>query len=139
LQAAYGLLQLKSIDISIVKRKNITKLYRNLLGDVKGISFLEDMEGVKHNYSYFPIFVDEKEYGKSRDYLYEELKKHNIFGRRYFYPLISQFPIYSCLPSASADNLQVAETITKQVICLPIYPDLTKKVINYIFEIIKEC
>lgn len=137
LQAAYGLLQLKSIDISIDKRRNVTKLYKTLLRDVKGISFLEDMEGVKHNYAYFPIFVDEKEYGKSRDNLYEELKAHNIFGRRYFYPLISQFPIYSGLPSASADNLQVAEAITKQVICLPIYPDIEIEIVKYIVSVIK--
>ncbi len=136
LQAAYGLLQLRSIDISIDQRRDVTKLYRNLLRGVKGISFLEDMEGVKHNYSYFPIFVDKKEYGKSRDYLYEELKRHNIFGRRYFYPLISQFPTYSGLPSASADNLQVAEAITKSVICLPIFPDLTKVEIKRIISII---
>ncbi|MGZ2368732.1 DegT/DnrJ/EryC1/StrS family aminotransferase [Ancylomarina sp. YFZ004] len=137
LQAAYGLLQLKSIDISIEKRRNVTLLYRKLLRDVKGISYLEDIEGVKHNYSYFPIFVDGKEYGKSRDYLYEELKRHNIFGRRYFYPLISQFLTYRGLPSASADNLQVAEAITKQVICLPIYPDIDICVIKHIVSIIK--
>jgi len=137
LQAAYGLLQLKSIDISIDKRRNVTKLYKTLLRDVKGISFLEDIEGVKHNYSYFPIFVDEKEYGKTRDELYEELKRHNIFGRRYFYPLISQFPTYSGLPSASADNLQVAEAITKQVICLPIYPDIEIDIVKYIVSVIK--
>lgn len=136
LQAAYGLLQLKGIDSAIVKRRNITHIYRDLLRNVRGISFLEDIEGVKHNYSYFPIFVDEKVYGKSRDHLYEELKSHNIFGRRYFYPLISQFPTYSGLPSSSADNLQVAETITKLVVCLPIYPDIEIDTVKYIVSII---
>jgi len=137
LQAAYGLLQLKRIDEAIERRKHITYLYRELLKDIQGISFLTDMEDVKHNYSYFPIFVDEDKYGKSRDHLYEELKSHNIFGRRYFYPLISQFPTYRGLPSASADNLPVAEAITKKVICLPIYPDIEIDIIKYIVGVIK--
>jgi len=137
LQAAYGLLQLKRINEAIERRKQVTYLYRELLKDIKGISFLNDMEDVKHNYSYFPIFVDEEKYGKSRDDLYEELKSHNIFGRRYFYPLISQFPTYRGLPSASADNLPVAEAITKKVICLPIYPDIEVDVVQYIVSVIK--
>jgi len=137
LQAAYGLLQLDSIDDSIAKRKIVADTYINLLKDIEGISFLDDMDGVKHNYAYFPIFVDTKEYGKSRDDLYEELKKHNILGRRYFYPLISQFPTYSGLPSASAGNLPVAEDVTKKVICLPIYPDLCVEVVTQIGEIIR--
>ncbi|MCZ4694015.1 DegT/DnrJ/EryC1/StrS family aminotransferase [Ancylomarina euxinus] len=137
LQSAYGLLQLKRIDDAINRRKQITYLYRDLLKDVKGISFREDMKGVKHNYSYFPIFVHEMEYGESRDCLYEKLKTHNIYGRRYFYPLISQFPTYRGLPSASANNLQVAEDITKKVICLPIYPDLEIEIIEFIVSIIK--
>nr|WP_275123631.1 DegT/DnrJ/EryC1/StrS family aminotransferase [Ancylomarina sp. DW003] len=138
LQAAYGLLQLKRIDEAINQRKNITDLYRDLLKDVKGISFLNDMKGVKHNYSYFPIFVDESEYGTSRDDLYEELQKHNIYGRRYFYPLISQFPTYNKLLSASAENLPVAEAIALQVICLPIFPDLSEAKIREIAVIIDQ-
>ncbi len=137
LQAAYGLLQLEHIDEAISKRKYIADLYRNLLTDVDGITFLKDIEGVKHNYAYFPIFIDKKKYGKSRDDLYEELKKHNIYGRRYFYPLISQFPTYSGLPSAALGNLSIAEGVTKQVICLPIYPDLLKENINEICRIVK--
>ncbi|MRT94811.1 DegT/DnrJ/EryC1/StrS aminotransferase family protein [Ancylomarina sp. 16SWW S1-10-2] len=138
LQAAYGLLQLDSIDDSIAKRKIVADTYKKCLKDITGISFLNDMDGVKHNYAYFPIFVDSKEYGKSRDALYEELKSHNIFGRRYFYPLISQFPTYSGLPSASAGNLPIAERITKEVICLPIYPNLklceVNEIVNYIYN-----
>jgi len=136
LQAAYGLLQLESIDDSIAKRKIVADTYRNLLKDIEGISFLNDMEDIKNNYAYFPIFIDIKVYGKSRDALYEELKKHNIFGRRYFYPLISQFPTYSGLPSAAASNLPVAESVTKKVICLPIYPDLELDDVLQIVEII---
>lgn len=111
-QAALGLLQLKYTDKAIEKRKNIANLYRQQLYGIEGIRFLEDIEGVKHNYAYFPIFIDNRKLGKTRDEVYEELKKHNIYGRRYFYPLISQFPIYRGLPSASPENLPVAERIT---------------------------
>ena len=137
LQAAYGILQLKSIDGAIEKRRKVASLYRDLLRGIMGVHILNDLEDIKHNYAYFPIFVDVKEYGKSRDALYEELKKHNIFARRYFYPLISQFPTYSGLPSASAGNLPVAEDFTKKVICLPIYPDLTVNDVNSICLLIK--
>ena len=99
---------------------------------------LSDIDGVKHNYSYFPIFTDQNKYGKSRDELYDILKNHNIFGRRYFYPLISQFPTYRGLPSASSENLLIAEKITRQVICLPIYPDLKHEVIDEICDIIQQ-
>jgi len=136
-QAALGLLQLKYIDEVIEKRKRIVYAYRKCLADVKGIRFLNDMEGVKHNYAYFPILVNKKEYGKSRDEFYEGLKKHNIYGRRYFYPLISQFPMYRGLPSASSENLPVAEKITKQVICLPIYPELELEVIFKICNLLQ--
>lgn len=137
MQAALGLLQLKEIEKNIKKRKLIVNQYRNCLNDVKGIKFLKDMEGVKHNYSYFPIFINEKEYGKARDALYEELKKHKIYCRRYFYPLISHFPMYKNLPSATPEKLPIAEKATKEVICLPIYPELGYNVIKRITDIIK--
>jgi len=137
LQSAYGLLQLKNIDNAIAKRKEVTNLYRELLSGIKGISFLNDIEGVKHNYAYFPIFVNSKEYGKTRDELYEKLNKHNIHGRRYFYPLISQFPTYSGLDSARKENLPVAESAAERVICLPLYPDLGFDVVSKICDIIK--
>ena len=119
-QAAMGLLQLKYIDENIEKRRQITLRYRAQLRNIPGISFLDDFPNIKHCYSYFPIFVDEKEYGLSRDMLYTKLKQNNIFGRRYFYPLISQFPTYRGLESARSDRLRVAEEITLQVICLPL-------------------
>jgi len=125
MQAALGLLQLKEIKNNISKRKEIALQYRKNLRGVQGIRFLDDIEGIKHNHPYFPIFVNQKKYGKSRDRLYEELKENNIFARRYFYPLISHFPIYRGLNSASSSNLSVAEEISKEVICLPIYPDLS--------------
>jgi dTDP-4-amino-4,6-dideoxygalactose transaminase len=136
-QSAMGLLQLKYIDENIEKRKKIAELYRENMIGIKGISFLNDLPDVKHCYSYFPIFVDKDKYGKTRDELYEELKKNNIFGRRYFYPLISQFPTYRGLDSALPGKMPVAEKITEEVICLPIYPDLSNQQINYICKIFK--
>lgn len=124
LQSAYGLLQLKYVDNCIDKRKKIATIYREHLKGVDGISFIEDIEGFDHANSYFPILVDATVYRKTRDTLYEELKSNNIFGRRYFYPLISQFPTYRGLPSSRKENLPVAEKVAEQVICLPIYPDL---------------
>ncbi|MCT4599409.1 MAG: DegT/DnrJ/EryC1/StrS family aminotransferase [Marinifilaceae bacterium] len=138
LQSAYGLLQLKSIDKVILKRRSIAAIYKEMLKDVNGISYLSDMANVKHNYAYFPIFVDCKKYNKTRDELYEEFKKHNIYVRRYFYPLISQFSIYSGLSSSRKGNLPIAENITNCVICLPIFPDLSTKQIHKICNIIKE-
>jgi len=124
LRAAYGLLNLKQMDNAISMRKKITEAYRERLRNIQGISFFDDMPGVTHNYSYFPIFVNEKEYGISRDSLYEKLKQNDIFGRRYFYPLISNFPVYRGLPSSTPEHLPVARKIANEVICLPIYAGL---------------
>lgn len=124
IRAAYGLLNLKQVDMAIEKRKSIANLYRDGLKDVIGIRYLEDIPKVKHNYSYFPIFVD-KSYGMTRDSLYELLKTHNLYGRRYFYPLISTFSTYRSLDSANQDNLSVATKLAEEVICLPIYADLS--------------
>ncbi len=137
LQAAYGLLQLKYVNGYIEKRKQIAFLYRQLLKDVKGVSFLDDIEGVLHSYSYFPILIDEKVYGKSRDEVYFKLREFNIYGRRYFYPLISNFPSYRGLPSSRKENLPVAARIAEQVLCLPIYPHLEPEIVSYIVEILK--
>lgn len=137
LQAAYGLLQLKHVDEYIAKRKTIVEEYKKHLKNIHGITMLPEIVGVNHTYPYFPILIDSQELGKSRDAVYEELKAHNIFGRRYFYPLISQFPTYRGLPSAAASNLPVATRIADQVICLPIYPDLDKNTIPYIARIIR--
>lgn len=137
LQAAYGLLQLKYVDECIAKRKIIADYYREQLKGVSGIKFLEDIKEVNHAYSYFPILVDVSLYGKTRDELYNELKLHNIFGRRYFYPLISQFPTYRGLPSSKPDNLPIATKIAEQVICLPIYPELKQEQQYRIIQIIR--
>ena len=137
-QAAMGLLQLKYINANIEKRKRIAGLYREGLKDVKGIRYLNDIKGVSHNYPYFPIFINKKEFGKSRDEVYNEFRKHNIYCRRYFYPLISQFPTYKGLESSKPSNIPVAEDITQKVICLPIYPDLSKQEVNMIINQIKK-
>jgi dTDP-4-amino-4,6-dideoxygalactose transaminase len=136
MQAALGILQLKEVEKNISKRREIALLYREKLNGLRGIRFLDDVEGVKHNYPYFPIFVDQKEYGTTRDALYETLKQNNIYGRRYFYPLISHFPIYKGLDSANPSNLPEAERIAEQVICLPIFPDLHLEIVEEIARVI---
>jgi len=137
LQSAYGLLQLKYVDGCIDKRKKIATIYREQLKGINGIDFLEDIEGVVHAYSYFPILVDKDKYGTTRDELYEKLKAHKIFGRRYFYPLISQFPTYRGLPSSKPDNLPVATKVAEQVICLPIFTNLDLQQQERIVNLIK--
>ena len=127
IRSAYGLLGLKHIDNDVAKRANIDKLYRQNLNGVKGITLMPVMENVRYTHSYFPIFVDEQEYGMSRDALYNKLKENNIFGRRYFYPLISDFSTYSGLPSASKNNLPVATKIANSVICLPMHHELSEE------------
>jgi dTDP-4-amino-4,6-dideoxygalactose transaminase len=138
LRAAYGLLALKQIEGAIKDRKKIAKAYKEYLHETKGILYFEDKTGVEYNYSYFPIFVNEKEYGLSRDALYEKLKKNLIYGRRYFYPLISDFPIYSRLPSSKPECLPVAHKMASEVICLPIYSGLELKDVGHIVRIIQE-
>lgn len=137
IRSAFGLLNLKQVDDSISRRKHIAELYRIALKEIPGIRFLKDIEDVRHNYSYFPIFIKEKEYGISRDALYEKLKENNIYGRRYFYPLISNFPMYRGLDSAKPENLHIATKLADQVLCLPIYSDLTDEDIERVIDLIK--
>ena len=127
LRAAYGLLNLKQVDAAIEARHQVTIRYREALRDVKGIRFFDDMPGVRHNYSYFPIFVDAEQYGMTRDELYFKMKENNVLGRRYFYPLISTFSTYRGLESARPENLPVATRIANEVICLPMHHLLTKE------------
>lgn len=136
-QAALGVLQLKYTDEVRTKRKEIAEYYREKLDDINGITCLNDMQDVLHNYAYYPILVDINDYGISRDELYQKLKDKGIFTRRYFYPLISNFNSYTSLDSASTDNLQIANTVSERVLCLPIYPNINYKIIDRILEIIK--
>lgn len=137
-QAALGILQLNNFPIAISNRKTIYKKYQKELSNISGIKLLEIPNNVDYNYSYFPIFIDKKTYGQSRDELYNQLKNSNIFARRYFYPLISHFPVYRGLPSAKPSNLIVSEVIAQQVLCLPIYPDLQISDTERIIQIIKQ-
>lgn len=118
-RAAYGLLNLKQVDHAINSRRKVAIRYRDELQGVKGITFFNDIPGVRHNYSYFPIFINAEEYGMTRDELYFKMKEHNVFGRRYFYPLISTFSTYRGLDSANPDNLPIATQMSNNVICLP--------------------
>lgn len=137
MQAALGLVQLKHYAANTEKRKVIAETYRSELAGIEGISVLAEPENTNTNYAYFPIFVDGEKYGKSRDQLYEKLKQNNIFGRRYFYPLISEFSMYKSLDSAKPSNLPMANKIAEEVICLPLYPDLPVENIVFIAQIIK--
>ncbi|MGV8093844.1 MAG: DegT/DnrJ/EryC1/StrS family aminotransferase [Mangrovibacterium sp.] len=137
IQAALGLVQLKHHHKNIEKRRAVAETYRKELFEIEGISFLSEPEYTESNYAYFPIFVDEKKYGMSRDQLYEKLKQSNIYGRRYFYPLINEFSMYRGLDSANPENLPVARKIAEQVICLPIYPDLGEDNIDRITKLIR--
>ena len=138
IRAAYGILNLKQVDMAIAKRKVVAEKYRAALKDVPGIRMMYDIDGVRHNYAYFPIFVDETQYGISRDALYEKLKEQNILGRRYFYPLISTFSAYKGLESANPVNLPVATRMANEVICLPIYPDLLDEEVERVIKCIIE-
>lgn len=126
-RAAYGLINLKQVDQAITKRQEIANYYRNQLQNINGIRCINDIPNVQHNYSYFPIFVDENKFGISRDALYEKMKAVNVLSRRYFYPLISTFAPYTALPSAAASNLPVATRLANSVICLPMHPELSQE------------
>ncbi len=137
-QAAYGLLSLKYVDSYIEKRRSIAQMYREKLKETSGLTLLHDFPGVRHAYSYFPVLVDEKAFGISRDALYDVLKSKSIFCRRYFYPLISHFETYSSLPSAAPENLPIATSVAGKVLCLPIYPELSFEDVNKVVNSIKE-
>lgn len=136
IRAAYGLLNLRQVDDAIEARRRVADRYRDALRSVDGITFFDDIPGVRHNYSYFPIFVDAEKYGMTRDELYFKLKEHNILGRRYFYPLISTFSTYRGLESSSPENLPVATRIADCVICLPMHHRLTDEDIDKVINII---
>lgn len=136
-RAAFGLLNLKQVDSAIQSRQKISQRYQAGLRDTLGISFLKDIKETRLNYSYFPIFVEAAKYGMTRDELYFKMKDMNIFGRRYFYPLISSFSTYKGLKSADQNNLPVATRIADSVICLPIYHGLSTEEVEYIISIIR--
>ena len=136
INAAFGLVQLKHIDRALAERRQIDEAYRARLSGITGIECLPDAGEKIANYSYFPMLV-KPEYPLCRDALYQKLKDHGIHGRRYFYPLISDFPMYRGLPSANQRNLPVATEVAGKVLCLPIYPGLSRADIDRVAQIIK--
>ena len=135
-RSAYGLLNLRQVDAAIAARRRVAVRYREALRGVPGLRVMEDMPGVRHNYSYFPVFVDAAAYGMTRDELYFKMKEHGVLGRRYFYPLITDFSTYRGLESARPENLPVATRIADSVICLPMYHDLTDGDVDIILRTI---
>ena len=138
MRSAYGLLNLRQVDAAIAARQQVAIKYREALRDVEGITFFDDMPGVKHNYSYFPIFIDEKAFGMSRDALYTKMKAANVLGRRYFYPLISEFSTYRGLESANPKNLPNAHKMADSVLCLPMHHELRDEDIQRTIDLIKK-
>lgn len=133
-RSAYGLINLKQVDSAIAARQRVANIYRNALRNVAGISFMDDMPGVRHNYSYFPIFVDKEKYGMTRDELYFKMKDQGVWGRRYFYPLISEFSTYRGLKSSRPENLPNAHKMADTVICLPMHHALAEEETNRVIE-----
>ena len=136
INAAFGLLQLKYIDKILKLREDVDSLYRHLLLGIKGVRVVEESGQSQANFSYFPVLI-EKDFPLTRDELYEKLKTINVFARRYFFPLISEFPMYRGLPSAAKSNLMVAESVSQRVLCLPIYPSLRTEVVEKIVSFIR--
>lgn len=136
-RSAYGLLNLKQVDAAIEARHQVAVKYREALRDIEGITFFDDMPGVKHNYSYFPIFINSGKYGMTRDELYEKMKSQGVLGRRYFYPLISEFTTYRGLPSSNPDNLPQAHKMANTVICLPMHHALSDEDVRRVLDCLK--
>lgn len=136
-QATMGLVNLKYIERGIQRRKKIVETYRELLKNIEGITYLKDIENVRHNYAYFPIIIDENKYGKSRNEVFEKLKEYNIFARKYFYPLTSNFECYKDIKN-NEENLKNSKYISDRVMTLPLYEELKIEDIEYICEALKE-
>ena len=136
-QAAMGLINLKYIERGIQRRKKIVETYRELLKNIEGITYLKDIKNVRHNYAYFPIIIDENKYGKSRNEVFEKLKEYNIFARKYFYPLTSDFECYKGIKS-NEENLKNSKYISDRVMTLPLYEELEIEYVQYICNILKE-
>lgn len=137
-RAAFGLLQLARLDGEIAKRQRVSARYREELADLPGLTMLYDLPGIHHNYAYFPVLVKGAEFGRTRDELYSMLKARNIYSRRYFYPLCSDFLTYRALPSAARNNLAVASEVASEVLCLPIFADLQPEQQGAVIQAIRE-
>ncbi len=137
-RAAFGLLNLKQIDAAIEARHKVVARYRQAIDQIEGLTYLVEQPNIRYNYGYFPIFVNEAQYGMSRDALYEKLKANNILGRRYFYPLISTLNPYKDYPSARPENLPVATKMANEVLCLPMHHGLSEENVERIINCIKK-
>ena len=135
-QAALGLLSLEFVKDEIERRRLVAKQYMNLLGGAKGIRTFSPPDDVSYNYAYFPVLIGQDEFGSSRNQVYENLRRHNVFARRYFYPLISDMPTYRNLPSAGKESLPIASKVAEQVLCLPMYGALEAQTVELICECI---
>ena len=137
-RAAYGLLNLRQVDQAISSRHRVADRYREALREVDGITFFDDIPRVRHNYSYFPIFIDAEKFGMTRDELYFKMRENKVLGRRYFYPLISTFSTYRSLESSNPKYLPVATKMADEVICLPMHHELSVSDIKRVLEVILE-
>ncbi len=137
IQAAVGLLVLEEVELEIQRRKAVTNLYRGCLKNVSGITLNQDMEGVEHNYPYLVIRVNKEQFGMSRDDLYQKLVDNNVFPRKYFYPLCSNFKCYEAIESASKKRLPIANRVADSVLALPLYGQLEPSIVERICDIIK--
>ena len=135
-QAAFGLMQMELIGDEISNRRNLAALYKELLAGIPGIQIPADVPETESTYAYFPVLIDAIRFGMTRDQLFVLLRECNIFARKYFYPLISSASCYSALPSATTSHLPVAERISRQVLCLPIYGSLDPQTVGVISKII---
>lgn len=135
-RAAFGLLNLKQVDAAIKRRHEVSQRYREIIDQIDGLTYLQERPNIRYNYGYFPIFVDEAKYGMTRDVLYEKMKAANVYGRRYFYPLITVFDPYKDYPSAAPSNLPVATKMANEVICLPLHHDLSEDELKRVIECI---
>ena len=136
IRSAFGLLNLQQVDAAIERRHQVANQYREAIDRIEGLSYLEEQQGVRYNYGYFPVFVDAEQYGMTRDELYEKMKAENVYGRRYFYPLITAFEPYRGYPSATKNNLPVATRMADQVLCLPMHHVLNEEDIKRIISVI---
>jgi len=138
MRSAYGLLNLKQVDSAIEARHQVAVKYRNALKDVPGVTFWDDMPGVRHNYSYFPIFINAAKFGMTRDELYLSMKEQGVLSRRYFFPLISNFPTYRGLVSANKENLPIGNKMAEEVLCLPMHHDLSEENIQRVLSFFRQ-
>jgi len=136
-QAAMGIVNLRYVDKEIKSREKVAEKYRDGLKDISGIRFLKDIPGVRHNYAYFPILVNEEKFGITRDELHDKLKEYNIFTRKYFYPIITEYECYRS--KYKTENLKNSKYVGERILTLPMYGSLNIEDIDYILESIKKC